>query len=178
MNALINHTEKFVNVINDVKAVQQNNEWTPIWISFGVFVGGYLLLRFIEKFVLHVVPDWIFSEVSALYRWGPVLLPIAFGLTYMNLPKKQSTIDPLWKNLFGKKKERRKISSDEKRMVGATQQWKCAICQQNLPSAYEVDHIKPLWKGGEDIMSNLQALCPNCHGEKTLRERMSVWSAR
>ena len=177
MDALIHHTEKFINITNNINN-KQINEWTPILIAFGMFIGGYILLRFTEKFVLHFIPDWIFSEISALYRWGPILLPVVFGLTYMNFTKKDTKTDPLWKNLFGKKKDRRKISSDEKRIVGSSQEWKCAICKQNLPSSYEVDHINPLWRGGEDILSNLQALCPNCHADKTLKERMSVWSVR
>ena len=47
------------------------------------------------------------------------------------------------------------------------------MCNQLLNSAFEVDHILALENGGEDdIMSNAQALCSNCHGLKSQRERV------
>lgn len=33
--------------------------------------------------------------------------------------------------------------------------------------ALEVDHINPLHNGGTDARSNLQALCRDCHADKT-----------
>ena len=37
---------------------------------------------------------------------------------------------------------------------------------------YEVDHIKPLMDGGDNIYpDNYQLLCPNCHRVKTILER-------
>lgn len=47
---------------------------------------------------------------------------------------------------------------------------RCQLCQQEAPftlrdgSPYlEAHHIVPLGKGGKDDLSNLVALCPNCH---------------
>ncbi len=34
-------------------------------------------------------------------------------------------------------------------------------------SLAEVDHIKPIWAGGEDTEDNTQLLCQPCHKEKT-----------
>jgi 5-methylcytosine-specific restriction enzyme A len=34
----------------------------------------------------------------------------------------------------------------------------------------QVDHIKPLHKGGTDDMDNLQPLCVECHKVKTLHD--------
>ena len=34
-------------------------------------------------------------------------------------------------------------------------------------SRYEVDHAVPLFMGGRNDVSNLQALCVQCHAEKT-----------
>ena len=31
----------------------------------------------------------------------------------------------------------------------------------------EVDHVKPLHKGGENVVDNLQYLCLDCHEKKT-----------
>ncbi len=36
-----------------------------------------------------------------------------------------------------------------------------------LPSQLDIDHIKPLALGGEDVESNVQALCKRCHKTKT-----------
>ena len=41
---------------------------------------------------------------------------------------------------------------------------------------FEIDHIKPRSKGGADVDSNLQLLCPPCNGSKSNRA-MSKWLA-
>lgn len=38
---------------------------------------------------------------------------------------------------------------------------------------YEVDHIVQFAEGGTDDTSNLQALCPNCHSDKTEHDRQA-----
>ena len=65
---------------------------------------------------------------------------------------------------------RRKLNGHEKRIVGARQSWKCAHCDEMLQSTYEVDHVVPLHRGGDDDVSNCHALCKNCHAQKTQRE--------
>ena len=34
----------------------------------------------------------------------------------------------------------------------------------------QIDHIKPLGKGGDDVQSNRQGLCDECHAAKTRRD--------
>lgn len=46
------------------------------------------------------------------------------------------------------------------------------MCHETLPSRYEVDHIIQWSKGGSDELHNLQALCPNCHANKTESDRL------
>jgi hypothetical protein len=36
---------------------------------------------------------------------------------------------------------------------------------------FDIDHKKPLANGGTNSLSNLQALCKNCHQEKTKTEK-------
>jgi len=44
----------------------------------------------------------------------------------------------------------------------------CATCMGwYLPSHIDIDHVLPLAKGGEDIETNVQALCKHCHKVKT-----------
>ena len=45
----------------------------------------------------------------------------------------------------------------------------CRLCSGD--GDMEIDHIKPLCKGGSNHISNLQALCKGCHREKTQREQ-------
>ncbi|MGW3674625.1 HNH endonuclease [Streptomyces sp. NPDC005166] len=35
------------------------------------------------------------------------------------------------------------------------------------PSNLDIDHVLPLAKGGDDVESNVQALCKRCHAAKT-----------
>ena len=49
----------------------------------------------------------------------------------------------------------------------------CRMCrfQEHVTLANEVDHIKPLWEGGEEYdRNNLQSLCTPCHIIKTSEE--------
>lgn len=39
----------------------------------------------------------------------------------------------------------------------------------------EIDHIKPLWDGGDNALDNLQVLCFKCHREKSAQEHKR-WS--
>ncbi|MFE0699423.1 HNH endonuclease [Streptomyces sp. NPDC058872] len=44
----------------------------------------------------------------------------------------------------------------------------CAMCGVTyLPSQVDIDHIKPLALGGEDVAGNVQVLCKRCHVVKT-----------
>ena len=56
------------------------------------------------------------------------------------------------------------ISPLVKKRVAARQAWRCAVCKQLLDETFEIDHIKPLYKGGHPTdESNLQALCKRDH---------------
>lgn len=65
----------------------------------------------------------------------------------------------------------RKVSTSVKIQIGATQSWKCNVCLEQLKSTFQIDHITPLCMGGTNAENNLQALCVECHAQKTQRER-------
>ena len=52
------------------------------------------------------------------------------------------------------------------------------MCNDQLTAAYQVDHMVPLWSGGEDTLDNCAACCANCHALKTQRENIERTAAR
>lgn len=65
---------------------------------------------------------------------------------------------------------RRRVTERVKKQVAADQGWKCSVCDCLLSSAYQIDHIVPLWQCGSNERDNLTAMCANCHALKTQRE--------
>jgi hypothetical protein len=72
----------------------------------------------------------------------------------------------------GKNSNKRSVSEVKKKLVASNQGWKCGKCQQQLTAWFEVDHTQRLDRGGTNDISNLVALCRNCHGEKTFMENI------
>ena len=72
------------------------------------------------------------------------------------------------------KPRRRKVGPATKKRVAAGQKWSCAACRTLLTASYEIDHIEPVYLGGSNDATNLQALCPECHRCKTQRDRARV----
>jgi 5-methylcytosine-specific restriction endonuclease McrA len=70
------------------------------------------------------------------------------------------------------KATKRSVSETKKKFVASSQNWKCGNCNKQLNHTFEVDHKKRLEYGGTNEVSNLIALCRNCHGEKTAMENM------
>ena len=60
-----------------------------------------------------------------------------------------------------------------KKRVAARQKWRCASCRHLLDETYELDHIKPLFRGGANDESNLHCLCRRCHMLKSAVEQSS-----
>ncbi len=70
-------------------------------------------------------------------------------------------------------KVKRSVSETKKKYVASMQDWKCGHCKQKLNAWFEVDHIASLGSGlGNNEVSNLVALCRECHGKKTAMENM------
>ena len=70
------------------------------------------------------------------------------------------------------KPTKRCVSETKKKFVAANQNWKCGDCNNQLEAWYEIDHKLRLEHGGDNQVSNLVALCRNCHGKKTAMESM------
>ena len=75
-------------------------------------------------------------------------------------------------NKSGKGSTKRSVSETKKKYVASQQNWKCKHCQTQLTAWFEVDHVQRLEHGGSNEVSNLEALCRECHGKKTSMENM------
>ena len=67
---------------------------------------------------------------------------------------------------------KRSVSETKKKYVASMQDWKCGECKKKLTHTFEVDHKIRLEHGGGNDVTNLVALCRECHGEKTAMENM------
>lgn len=74
--------------------------------------------------------------------------------------------------LSGHKPVKRSVSETKKKYVASMQDWKCGQCKKKLTHTFEVDHKIRLENGGGNDVTNLVALCRECHGEKTAMENM------
>ena len=81
----------------------------------------------------------------------------------------RSDVSRLWLMDIKKRlaSSKRRYSTSHRIEVAYKSLYKCNMCGVLLPPTFEVDHIVELHEGGEDAYGNLQALCPNCHAEKT-----------
>jgi hypothetical protein len=91
-----------------------------------------------------------------------------------NKNKYQNWWDDPSKQTKFKTKQLRKVSESTKKMVASNQHWKCFMCHNLLDYSYEIDHNVPLFAGGTNHISNLHALCRNCHGKKTIMEKINI----
>ena len=77
---------------------------------------------------------------------------------------------------LGRKKEKPKrepIARSQKNEVLARQKNRCAKCNSLLDMrATHFDHKREVYKGGKSTVSNLQALCANCHNIKTHKDKL------
>ena len=73
-----------------------------------------------------------------------------------------------------KNKIKRNVSESKKKYIASNQKWRCTHCNNLLDNTYEVDHIIALYRGGTNDLTNLEALCRNCHGVKTFKEKMNI----
>ena len=64
--------------------------------------------------------------------------------------------------------QRKRLTPLQKKKVGAWAHWRCQLCGGELTYTYEVDHIRPVSRGGTNDFSNLRALCRECHGKVSL----------
>lgn len=87
-----------------------------------------------------------------------------------NINEPYSSVKKL--NNSGKRQHKRSVSETKKKYVASLQNWKCKHCKTQLSAWFEVDHKTRLDDGGNNEVSNLEALCRECHGKKTAMENL------
>lgn len=93
---------------------------------------------------------------------------------YMLHPSQSAGMNQGMKRMLtsGKMPTKRSVSETKKKYVASEQDWKCDGCGAQLNHTFEIDHKVRLEYGGSNEVSNLVALCRNCHGNKTAMENM------
>lgn len=66
---------------------------------------------------------------------------------------------------------KRSVSAAKRKYIAASQNWRCAHCKNVLSSFFEIDHVIRIADLGDNHISNLNALCLNCHRYKTEQQR-------
>ena len=79
------------------------------------------------------------------------------------------SVTPQMKRMMqsGGNSAKRSVSETKKKYVASQQGWKCKNCGNQLNHTFQVDHKIDLQFGGSNDVSNLAALCNNCHAVKT-----------
>jgi 5-methylcytosine-specific restriction protein A len=77
-----------------------------------------------------------------------------------------------------KRKKRRHLPTPIRLHIAQQQAWECRTCKCQLGARFEIDHIVGLADGGSNDITNLQALCSNCHSAKTHTEWITRWCKR
>ena len=136
-----------------------------------VFYEGYLKGPIQLAYSYYKVIVGLFICVYLGYAYYTSKAHFAEALDFvkgMFLPSAPSLTPLLTSN-----KKNRNVSQLLKKKVAAKQRWECGHCKKILDASYEVDHIVALYKGGTNDEGNLIALCRNCHGIKTVDERLA-----
>jgi len=130
-----------------------------------LIILGYLIVDYFKLFGNY----WEFIQILPIPN---NLKRIIKYINRVSSPNTQSIKSSHRPPINYKKRQRRNVNGLHKKMVASNQQWKCALCHSMLDYTYEIDHIDPLYQGGNNNLDNLQALCRNCHGRKTAQDTL------
>lgn len=85
-----------------------------------------------------------------------------------------SAVTPQMKRMInsGGNTTKRSVSETKKKYVASQQNWKCGHCEEQLKATFQVDHKVDLRYGGSNHVSNLVALCTECHAQKTMQSNL------
>jgi hypothetical protein len=176
------------NIYTDGKYLKMAMGWKKYYQMIGVAFGAFVLYILIKKNPLYAKNILITSndylkylpvdkntsnfispilDFTAKQNYGNENDNYNYPIMQMNQPRAQNRVMN-----SGGKSSKRSVSETKKKFVAARQNWRCGKCTKQLPAWFEVDHKIRLEHGGSNHVDNLEALCRDCHGEKTAMENL------
>lgn len=137
-----------------------------IFISIKYYNTIVFSIHFFNSYKVYILS--LFFFISILYKW--LRKKGTYENTFLDLLLIQEKNSK--QNINSKCIEKRNVSATTKKIVASNQKWLCGMCNNMMDYTYEIDHRIPLFKGGTNDINNLMALCRNCHGKKTILEKI------
>jgi hypothetical protein len=179
------------NIYTDGKYLKMALSWKKYYQMAGVVFAAFVIYILIKKNPLYAKN--ILMTSNEYLKYMPVdrnatkfISPILdfttkqtfandqyndYAHPFMEMPARHSYQESKVMNSGGKT-TKRSVSETKKKFVAARQNWRCGRCTKQLPAWFEVDHKTRLEHGGSNHVDNLEALCRDCHGEKTAIENL------
>ena len=151
-----------------ILVVVKYNKTKDSILPFNDIIKNTKQYKFLSNWTLKI------NRIISLFSKGKSSSKIVSSNNKNNYEKmdKFTNYEKIFKVNEKKNTAKRNLSESKKKVVASNQSWKCLGCQNLLDATYEIDHIIPLYKNGTNDIDNLQALCRNCHGKKTLLDKI------
>jgi hypothetical protein len=170
-----------MNTYHDGKYTEILKSWKKYYQIIGIAFIGLSCYLFLKKHPNEM--QNLFSHASGVVKYMPIdknsadlltpILNMAQGPMINHNNNYSNNLPPQQKRMMNSgKSTKRCVSETKKKYVAAQQGWKCKKCSQQLSAWFEVDHVMRLEHGGTNHISNLEALCRECHGCKTAMENL------
>tara|TARA_B100001094_G_C17942795_1_gene676451 strand:- start:7 stop:570 length:564 start_codon:yes stop_codon:yes gene_type:complete len=171
-----------MNIYHDNKYIEMMKGWKKYYQMGGVIFLAISLYLFIKKNPTE--SNHMAKHFAGMIKHMPIernskdLFTPLFNIGMSNESIYSSShpmnTSPQHKRMLnsGSSSNNRCVSGTKKKYVAARQSWKCANCSEQLNAWFDVDHKISLEKGGSNHVDNLEAVCKNCHGQKTFMESM------
>ena len=171
----------FIIVLFLINEFYLKNKVTSFIKKFTKFTNSAILILSIcsAYFAYKKNPELMHSIINPYIKKNFNLDPFN-NISNISLDKTKDSINPeineeiiINNNNKPEPKYKRNVSETKKKHVAAGQHWKCENCKKELDASFEVHHKTPLYLGGDNTIENLTALCRNCHGIETVKDKVS-----
>jgi exodeoxyribonuclease-5 len=170
--------EKVYHIVYDLrKILTKDKELSELNTFYSDFMNSFARLKKPYALTTHKSQGSTYENVIIpIYDFYKKNYKDANQLFYVALSRASKRVIFVsgWCN-FNNSFRRVNFTEEERCFTASSQEWKCNICNTNITDAkYEIDHINPLGSYndrdeliGTNNINNLQALCKQCHKEKT-----------
>jgi exodeoxyribonuclease-5 len=177
---------RFDRVINELKrkATESKNikqKWVYLTqaaelnTKYNDFKTSFAKLKKPFAITAHKSQGSTFDDVIVpIYDFGSKIPHDAAQLLYVAMSRaKKRIIFVTRQSNFKDNSERYKFTELERYAIASSQEYQCNICLTEINDSrlFDIDHRKPLANCGTNSLDNLQALCKECHQEKTKKEK-------